>query len=40
MVNSNEYPPEELESICLYCGEECNNNYCNNECKRAYESEN
>lgn len=40
MIDSREYPEEELESECLYCGSECNGPYCNKECKKAYESEN
>jgi hypothetical protein len=35
-----ETPLERLESECLFCGEECSNTYCSNECKKAYESEN
>jgi hypothetical protein len=36
----NEYPLEELENECAYCGQECEKTYCNKECKKAYESEN
>jgi|SanBayMetagenome_1026888.scaffolds.fasta_scaffold11220_2 hypothetical protein len=35
-----EYPPEEKECICRFCGEESEGTYCNKECKKAYESEN
>lgn len=40
MINSNEYPPEELEGGCIYCGEPCKKYYCNTDCKKAYEAEN
>ena len=36
----NEYPAEELENECRFCGEESEKTYCNKECKKAYESEN
>jgi len=35
-----EYPPESLENECLFCGEECKEQFCSKECKKAYESEN
>ena len=40
MINSNEYPSEELENECLYCGEECEKTYCDKECRKAYEQDN
>ena len=37
----NGYCPEETpENECVYCGEPCDKTYCNNDCKKAYESEN
>lgn len=39
-MNYNDYPPEEREKECLYCGEPCDGNYCNKGCKKAYEAEN
>ena len=35
MIDSREYPPEELENQCSHCGEDCEYEYCNNECKKA-----
>jgi hypothetical protein len=27
----------DLDSDCNYCGEECENDFCNNDCKKSYE---
>lgn len=35
-----DYPPEELENGCIYCGEPSKGIYCNKDCKKAYEAEN
>jgi hypothetical protein len=35
-----ETPPEELENECFYCGEPCDKNYCDKNCKKAYEQDN
>jgi hypothetical protein len=35
-----EYPPEEKECTCRFCGEESETEFCDRECKKAYESEN
>jgi hypothetical protein len=39
MIISNEYPPEEYENECDYCGEECNGKFCSKSCKKAYEED-
>lgn len=31
---------EEKEYTCKYCGEESEKQYCNTDCKKAYEQEN
>ena len=44
MINSTEwwygYPPEEKENECGYCGEPCDNEFCNLECGKAYDKDN
>jgi hypothetical protein len=40
MIDSREYPPEEYENECGYCGEECNGEFCSKSCRRGYECEN
>ncbi len=35
-----DYPPEELENECDYCGKPSRDRYCNKECKKAYEADN
>ncbi len=40
MIISNEYPPEECENECGYCGDECNGEFCSKSCSKAYKSEN
>lgn len=40
MIDSNEYPPEEKENECAFCGYECVGEFCSSECKKAYLSEN
>lgn len=40
MIDSREYPPEEFENQCAFCGEECNGSFCSKECKKAYEHDN
>lgn len=36
MIDSREYPEEELEDECGYCGEHCDGYFCNSNCKLAY----
>lgn len=31
--------PEEKEKCCLYCEEPSEKEFCNNDCKKAYESD-
>lgn len=31
-----DYPPEEKENECEYCGEPCDNHFCNRECEKAH----
>lgn len=31
--------PEELENECAYCGEPCDNEFCDKQCKKAYDNE-
>jgi len=40
MIDSNEYPPEEKENTCGFCGEESDGEFCDSNCKKAYKSEN
>lgn len=40
MIQSNEYPSEDLEKNCAYCGEECSGTYCSKDCQKAYQAEN
>ena len=40
MIDYRDYPPEEKECTCRYCGEESDGEFCNGECAKAYESEN
>jgi len=40
MIDTWNYPQDELEDECDFCGEPCNGHYCSIECKKAYESEN
>lgn len=40
MIDSREYPPEETDHECHYCGEPCNGSFCNRDCKKAYEHDN
>jgi hypothetical protein len=37
---SYHYPPEAKECTCRYCGEESEREFCNNECAKAYKSDN
>ena len=30
---------EEKENKCAYCGEPCDNYFCDKECKKAYEND-
>lgn len=32
-------PPEEKENECGYCGEECEGEFCDENCKRGYISD-
>lgn len=36
----NDYPPEELENECGFCGEPCKDRFCNKECEMAYIADN
>lgn len=40
MIDSREYPPEEKENKCAFCGDDCSGEFCSSECKKAYLSEN
>jgi len=31
--------PEEKENECGYCGEPCEGEFCNKDCKKAYEND-
>lgn len=33
-------PPEEPQNECAFCGEACENRYCDKNCKKAYENDN
>lgn len=35
-----DYPPEEKECTCRYCGEDSEEEFCNRECAKAYETDN
>lgn len=39
MIDSRQYPPEDLENTCNYCGENCAKEFCDNNCKKAYEND-
>jgi hypothetical protein len=34
-----EYPPEELENECAFCGEPCGKEFCSKACKKANEED-
>ena len=36
----NGYAPEEFENNCNYCGEQCEDRFCNKECEMAYIADN
>jgi hypothetical protein len=40
MIDSREYPPEELENDCKYCGEPCENQFCDRDCRKGYHYDN
>jgi len=40
MIDTWDYPTEEMEHECNFCGVECEGEYCSRQCRRAYESEN
>ena len=40
MIDSREYPPEEKENQCGFCGEDSDGKFCCKECEKAYKSEN
>jgi len=40
MIDSREYPEEEKENECGYCGEPCDKHFCNRECSKAYDQDN
>lgn len=39
-MRDSEYPPEELENNCDYCGEPCEGRFCNSDCKKAHQYDN
>ncbi len=39
MLDTYNNPPEEKENKCAYCGEPCEKEFCNKECKKAYEND-
>lgn len=40
MIDSREYPPQEKENHCGFCGEDCEGEFCDSNCKKAYLNEN
>jgi hypothetical protein len=40
MTDWNDYPPEEKECTCKYCGEDSDREFCSKECAKAYKSDN
>lgn len=40
MTDWNDYPPEEKECTCKYCGEDSHEDFCSSECLKAYKSDN
>jgi hypothetical protein len=40
MTDWNDYPPEEKECTCKYCGEDSDTDFCSSECLKAYKSDN
>ena len=32
--------PEPYENNCKYCGEECDEDFCDSDCRKAYENDN
>lgn len=34
-----EYPPEEKENECTFCGEPCDKEFCSKECKKANDND-
>lgn len=40
MTDWNDYPQEEKECTCKYCGEGSDAEFCNGECAKAYEVDN
>lgn len=34
-----ENPPQEKENNCGFCGEDCDGEFCNSNCKKAYEND-
>ena len=39
MTNNWTTPEDEKENSCHYCGEDCHKEFCNTECRKAYESD-
>jgi len=39
MIDNWTTPPDEKENSCHYCGEECDNDFCNRSCRKAYEKD-
>ena len=40
MIDTYNNPPEEFENECSYCGEPCYKRFCDNNCQKAYDSDN
>lgn len=40
MTDWNDYPQEEKECTCKYCGEDSDAEFCSKECAKAYEADN
>ena len=40
MTDWNDYPQEEKECTCKYCGEDSEKEFCNRERAKAYEADN
>ena len=40
MTDWNDYPQEEKECTCKYCGEDSDAEFCDKECAKAYEADN
>lgn len=36
MIDTYNEPPELLDRECGFCGEECSEEFCSKECKKAY----